>query len=246
MAVASILVVDSDPDAREQHVLALEQDGHVVASAPDGIEAIAAVRAAPPLVLVCDLDLPRLDGWGVLDQLKSHDDPAISQVLVVVTSAARSEADEVRAGIEGAVRHLLKPIAPDRLCVEVMEVLDGGPELVQRRRAQSTALERLARQERGDAPDVERGPRLTRLERADRMPTEPSPPRSDLDLAGLTDKQRMLVDALRQAPSVAAAASMLEVSRSNVYASLRRISRKLDTGSVPSLLRLIRTDKLRS
>jgi len=244
--VASILVVDGDPDVRARHVRALEQDRHRVSSAPDGVDAMNAVRASHPLMIVCDLDLSGLDGWGVIEQLKSDDDPAISQVFVLVTSAARSEADEIRAGIEGAVRHLVKPIDPDRLRTAVMDVLGDGSEIDQRRRSRSVALERLAKQERGDGPAVERGPRLTRLERADRLPAEPATVTTDLDLTGLTDKQRVLVEALRQAPSVAAAASMLEVSRSNVYASLRRISRKLDTGSVPSLLHLIRTDKLRS
>jgi DNA-binding NarL/FixJ family response regulator len=63
-------------------------------------------------------------------------------------------------------------------------------------------------------------------------------------LADLTDKQRELLERLAAASSVSDAASELGVSRSNVYASLRRISRKLGVTPVPDLLRLVREGAL--
>jgi DNA-binding NarL/FixJ family response regulator len=84
-------------------------------------------------------------------------------------------------------------------------------------------------------------PHLTRLEH------RPTPaPESKLlvqardKLAELTEKQRDLLQRLSTAPSVSDAATELGVSRSNVYASLRRISRKLGVPSVPELLALVR------
>ena len=60
----------------------------------------------------------------------------------------------------------------------------------------------------------------------------------------LSPKQRELLDMLNTTSSVSQAASDLQVSRSNVYASLRRISRKLETRSVRELLALVREGDL--
>jgi DNA-binding NarL/FixJ family response regulator len=86
-------------------------------------------------------------------------------------------------------------------------------------------------------------PRLSGLERG------PEPARANQPSAGqqaaanldqLTGKQRELLEAVRRAPTVMEAASTLQMSRSNVYSSLRRISRKLGTRSVRELLHLVR------
>jgi DNA-binding CsgD family transcriptional regulator len=60
-------------------------------------------------------------------------------------------------------------------------------------------------------------------------------------LPTLTDKQRQLLRVVSAAPTVMAAASELGTSRSNVYASLHRINRKLGTRSVRELLDLVRS-----
>ena len=62
--------------------------------------------------------------------------------------------------------------------------------------------------------------------------------------AELTAKQRELLDALVAAPSVSAAAADLGMSRSNVYASLRRVGRKVGVTDVSELLRLLRAGRL--
>jgi DNA-binding NarL/FixJ family response regulator len=120
------------------------------------------------------------------------------------------------------------------------------PEGPQRRKAQQQALEMLARIERNVSPtatDDAPRPRLSGLERG------PAPARANQPSAGqqaaanldqLTAKQRELLEAVRRAPTVMEAASSLKMSRSNVYSSLRRISRKLGTRSVRELLHLVR------
>ena len=108
-------------------------------------------------------------------------------------------------------------------------------------------LQELARIQRGGAdgaPGGPSGPRLSRLEHA--RPRE-EPPESDTanHVGGdLTDKQRGLLRTLSAASSVSAAAIELGVSRSNVYASLRRIIRKNGHESVPELLRLLRAGQV--
>jgi FixJ family two-component response regulator len=79
-------------------------------------------------------------------------------------------------------------------------------------------------------------------------PTPAAEPKQLVDarerLGELTDKQRDLLVRLASAASVSDAANDLAVSRSNVYASLRRISRKLGVASVPDLLTLVRDGSL--
>jgi FixJ family two-component response regulator len=151
----------------------------------------------------------------------------------------------VKGGIEGAVRYLTKPMDLDELRSAVAEAL-AEPELAQRRKAQHNALEMLARIERNVAPTEASSaprPRLSALERG------PGPNRVEPDqgvqiredrIASLTDKQRHLLQVVAVAPTVIEAAGELGMSRSNVYASLRRINRKLGTRSVHDLLVVVR------
>lgn len=245
--MATILVVDDEPDIRYLTQVNLELDGHRVMTAANGADALAAVQVEVPDLILLDVMMPGVDGWSVLEQLKAHFDDRISSVKVLMMTALGADDDRLRGGIEGAVRYLVKPVAPDALRDAVVDVLDGGPEREQRLRAQTGALLELARIERGgdDVRVEENGPRLrlSRLEHA--RPREGSGDGGARHIGeDLTDKQRNLLRSLLAAPSVSAAAISLGVSRSNVYASLRRIARKVDLDSVPELLRRLRAGQL--
>jgi DNA-binding response OmpR family regulator len=248
--MASILVVDGDPDLRRQHEVDLEMDGHRVTSVAGEDGVLTAVAASAPELpglpelIVLDIGGEASNGLMMLERLKADDDPDVAQIPVLVASSLGSEADQLRGFMAGAVRYLIKPVSSAQLRDAVIDVLSDGAEIDQRRRAQAGALERLVRSETGHEPEVVPRVHLTRLERADLVASNtPVPAVHDIDFAGLTSKQLTLLDALRQSPSVSSAASMLGVSRSSVYASLRRISRKLDVGSVQTLLHLLRTDR---
>ena len=247
--MASVLVVDDEPDLRYLAQINLELDGHRVMTAANGAEALAAVSVELPDVVLLDVMMPEVDGWTVLQQLKNHLDEDIAAVRVLMMTALGADDDRLRGGVEGAVRYLVKPVSPDAMRAAVRDVLDGTPEKDQRRTARTASLVELARRERGAAgSDLDAGPRprLSRLERPRG--------REVVDTAGddrtvvgrdLTEKQRELLQVLRDTASVSEAAARLGVSRSNVYASLRRVARKLDISSVPDLLRLLRSGELR-
>ena len=248
--MANVLVVDDEPDIVLFAQINLEMLGHTVRTAGDGREALAAVHEARPDVVVLDVMMPHLDGWGVLEQLKSDPDEAIRTIPVVMLTALDTEPDQLRGGIEGAVRYLAKPITPDDLTDAVQGVLDGGPEPAQRKAVQQRSLTRLARIESGTTGKPEE-PRvqLSRLERPLRAGPVDRPvaaaPAVSIE-ADLTAKQRELLKALFSASSVSDAATTLGMSRSNIYASLRRIGRKLDVPDVSALLRLLRSGALAS
>jgi two-component system, OmpR family, response regulator MtrA len=248
--MAHVLVVDDEPDIVLFAQVNLELHGHTVTTAPDGQAALTAIEADRPDALILDVMMPNLDGWGVIERLKAHDDPEVRTIPVVMLTALDTDHDQARGGIEGAVRYLTKPLAPDDLVRALEEVLAGPPEPEQRKAAQQKGLVSLARIERnaagGDAPSGPQ-PRLSRLEhsRSTAPAAEVVPAVDTSAVEGeLTPKQRELLSALLEAPSVSAAAADLGMSRSNVYASLRRVGRKLGVSDVSELLRLLRDGSL--
>lgn len=242
--MSTVLVVDDEADIRELVRLNLELDGHDVIVAADGNEAIEFAVGEHPDCVVLDVMMPEKDGWAVLAEMKASLDPLIAQIPVIMLTARADDLDRIRGSIEGAIRYLTKPFSPGELRDEVRAALTGEPEPAKRRRAQTDALEELARIESGAGEPVgtrAARPHLTRLERT----PAPDPVRaagglSNAKLGALSDKQRELLRTVASTPTVSMAAEQLAVSRSNVYASLRRIARKLDVRSVPELVTLAR------
>lgn len=240
-----VLVVDDEADIRELVRLNLELDGHDVILAADGNEAVEYAVGEHPDVVVLDVMMPEKDGWIVLAEMKSSIDPLIAHIPVIMLTARADDLDRIRGSIEGAIRYLTKPFSPTELRDEVRAALQGD-EPEKRRKAQTDALEQLARLESGrsePAAGSARTPRphLTRLERThEPEPVRTAPGINPEKLASLSDKQRELLEMVSGTPTVSEAADRLEVSRSNVYASLRRIARKLDVRSVPELVTLAR------
>ncbi|MEA3020915.1 MAG: hypothetical protein QOI47_2439 [Actinomycetota bacterium] len=246
--MATILVVDDEPDIRQLVQLNLELDGHRVITAADGKQALAVLETEIPDVMLLDLNMPELDGWAVLQAIKDAGDTDVSRIPVLMLTAFDTADNRVRGGIEGAIRYLTKPFSPAALRDEIRDALEGEPEPIKRRKAQQAALEQLARMEKGADPlgkSLFTRPHITRLEHRPSPSPEPKQLLEARDkLPELTDKQRDLLERLAATPSVSDAATELSVSRSNVYASLRRISRKLGIPSVPELLVLVRDGSL--
>lgn len=248
--MATILVVDDEPDIRALVQLNLELDGHRVITAANGAEALEAVADEVPDVMLLDLNMPEVDGWTVLETIKAASDLDVNRIPVLMLTANDAADARVRGGIEGAIRFMTKPFSPTTLRDEVHAALDGDPEPAKRRKAQQSALEQLARMEKGsDVPESPSAPAIRpHITRLEHRPVAASESKDIVEararLGSLTDKQRELLERLATAPSVSDASSELGVSRSNVYASLRRISRKLGVPSVPDLLRLVRDGTL--
>jgi DNA-binding response OmpR family regulator/DNA-binding CsgD family transcriptional regulator len=244
-----VLVVDDEADIRELVRLNLELDGHDVILAADGNEAIEFAVGEHPDCVVLDVMMPEKDGWEVLAEMKASIDPVIAEIPVIMLTARADDLDRIRGSIEGAIRYLTKPFSPTELRDEVRAALTGDPEPMKRRKVQTDALEQLARLESGQSEPVgarAARPHLTRLERS----PDPEPLRAVAGglaadkVAGLSDKQRELLQMVSSTPTVSEAAERLAVSRSNVYASLRRIARKLDVRSVPELVTMVRAGGL--
>jgi DNA-binding response OmpR family regulator len=251
--MATVLAVDDEEDILTIIRHNLEREGHRVLTAPNGDRALEIVRQERPDVVVLDVMMPGTDGWGVLKRIKAESDE-LSTIPVLMLTARSTDEDRIRGGIEGAIRYLTKPFSPRALCEEVAQALEGEPEPVKRRKVQRESLSQLARLEKRSSQGTRRrsaddpaaaSPRVTRLEHMPAGDGDSYQLRSVRDrLDQLSTKQLELLHALEGSDTVSQAASELGVSRSNVYASLRRISRKLGVRSVPELLAIVRTGEL--
>jgi DNA-binding response OmpR family regulator len=252
--MALVLVVDDEPDIRELVRINLEQAGHRVVTAADGSEALARVREETPDALFLDVRMPGVDGWAVLEELKAASFGDVSEIPVFMVTAADEAESRLRGGIEGALQYITKPFDPRDLVDALDRTLhpSAPSEREQRRKVQQESLEALARYEKtggiaGDSDGNTAEPRV-RLTRLEHSPTSPSPApriRAARDRVGeLTPKQRHLLEALATRVPVTVVAQQLGISRSNVYASLRRIGRKLGLKGTNELLALLRQGAL--
>jgi signal transduction histidine kinase/CheY-like chemotaxis protein len=105
-----VVIVDDDRASLDLLSAYLDGSGTRVLRARDGVEALEQVRKVPPVAVVLDIKLPRLDGWQVLAELKA--DPATAAIPVVIASVVD---DRPRGLGMGADEYLLKPIRRDEL-----------------------------------------------------------------------------------------------------------------------------------
>jgi DNA-binding response OmpR family regulator len=115
-----LLVEDEEPLRRVLRDL-LERDGFTVVEAADGVAALDEVDRSAPDVLVLDLNLPRLDGYGVLSHLRAR--PSTAKLPVIVLTAKGDEENEVRVFDAGANDFLTKPFRPRALSARLRALL---------------------------------------------------------------------------------------------------------------------------
>ena len=119
---ATILVVDDDANVRELLKLHLGAAGYVVHVAADAIAAGYLVLRSPPDLLICDVNMPHMDGFEFVSALKS--DTTIPHFPVIFLTTFE-EGDE-RGKELGVVGYLTKPIRADRLLSMVVQHVPGG------------------------------------------------------------------------------------------------------------------------
>ncbi len=101
-----VLLVEDDTSVAQMYKLKLELDGYRVEVAPDGDVALEMARRMKPDIVFLDIRLPRLDGLGVLEALRS--DPATEPLPVVILSNFNEDELVERGAKLGALDHLIK------------------------------------------------------------------------------------------------------------------------------------------
>lgn len=120
---AKILAVDDEPELTDLMHFHLVRAGHEVVTAANGWEAIAAVKSKRPDIVLLDLMLPDLDGFGVCEILRR--DPLTARIPIIIISAWAS-ADSQNLGLElGALDYITKPFSPLDLVQRVNRLMDA-------------------------------------------------------------------------------------------------------------------------
>ena len=122
-----ILVVDDDPDILDSVTTVLESQPYRLRMARDGIQCLELIEEEIPDLLILDLLMPRMDGFAVIQELRSSPDYANLSIIILTTviEDASRRRYELETGLEMDVQdYVEKPVSPTELLRRVKAVLE--------------------------------------------------------------------------------------------------------------------------
>jgi two-component system, OmpR family, alkaline phosphatase synthesis response regulator PhoP len=105
----TILVIDDEQAVRENVAQFLRLEGHIVNEAENGASGIASALRSPPDLVLCDLMMPGIDGFGVLARLRAE--PTTADVPFVILTASAVASDSTVGFKLGASEYITKPFS---------------------------------------------------------------------------------------------------------------------------------------
>lgn len=109
----TILIVDDAPSVRRVVGMALKDAGYEVIEASDGKDAVAKMGAKKLNLIICDLNMPNMDGIGFLSHVKGSASHKFTPVIMLTTESAEDKKAQARAA--GAKAWLIKPFQPSTM-----------------------------------------------------------------------------------------------------------------------------------
>ncbi|MBJ7901682.1 MAG: response regulator [Cyanobacteria bacterium RI_101] len=138
--MAKILIIEDQIEVRENIEAILELEDFETLSADNGVRGVELARQALPDLILCDVMMPELDGYGVLESLRAETQTAAIPLILLT---ARSERRDLRRGMElGADDYLTKPFSLDELLAAIRTRLDKR---AQYQAASAEEIQRLRR-----------------------------------------------------------------------------------------------------
>jgi two-component system, cell cycle response regulator DivK len=122
----NIVVIDDEPDSLEVAEIILMAHGATVFTATNGQEGLEVIRTARPRLIISDISMPVLDGWGVIDALTS--DRALMHIPAIALTAHAMHGDRERAIAAGFHNHLTKPLTAETFIRDLLHLLTDLPE----------------------------------------------------------------------------------------------------------------------
>jgi CheY-like chemotaxis protein len=121
-----ILIVDDDPDILDNIVTVLETRPYRLATARDGKRCMKMIKEDLPDLLILDLLMPRMDGWGVIREMRSE--PRFAGVPIMILTTVIEDASRRRYELETGIsmdvqEYIQKPVAPSELIRRVEKLL---------------------------------------------------------------------------------------------------------------------------
>lgn len=121
-----ILVIEDEETVRENILELLDAEGFDAIAAPNGRIGLELAQQHLPDLILCDVRMPELDGYGVLRGLRS--DPVMAAIPLIFLTAKASKTD-LSYGLElGANAYITKPFTITELLSEISRILDCQPD----------------------------------------------------------------------------------------------------------------------
>lgn len=121
-----ILIVDDDPDVLENITTVLETQPYRLQTARDGVKCMDLIKEEIPDLLILDLLMPRMDGWGVIREMRSE--PRFAKIPIMVLTTVVEDASRRRYELETGIAmdvqdYVQKPTPPAELLRRVERML---------------------------------------------------------------------------------------------------------------------------
>ncbi len=120
-----VLIVEDDPDILNLLKTTLTFNGYRVLTARNGYEGLEAVQKERPALVIADIMMPKLDGFGLVNRLRINSETRAIPVVVVTATYLAPEDREFAQNI-GATRFIQKPIDLERFLETIRELLEQG------------------------------------------------------------------------------------------------------------------------
>jgi two-component system, chemotaxis family, chemotaxis protein CheY len=116
----TILTVDDSRTMRQMLELALTNAGFEVVQAGDGVEGLETLETTTPDVIVTDINMPRMDGFGFIEGVRMNEKHRIIPILVLTTESDTEKKERARRA--GATGWIVKPFDPAKLVSAIRRV----------------------------------------------------------------------------------------------------------------------------
>ncbi|GEB36202.1 two-component system response regulator [Gluconacetobacter liquefaciens] len=120
--ILRVLTIDDSRTMQGMLRKALEEAGYDVIQGGDGIEGIEVLESAdpPPNVIITDINMPRMDGFGVIEAVRKM--PAFKHLPIIVLTTESDPEKKARARAAGATGWIIKPFSSDSLVAAIRRV----------------------------------------------------------------------------------------------------------------------------
>lgn len=116
----TVLTVDDSRTIRQMLMAALNDAGMIVHQAEDGLHGLEVLETCKPDVIVTDINMPRMDGFGFIEAVRASADHRAIPILVLTTESVGEKKDRARRA--GASGWIVKPFDPDKLIAAINKV----------------------------------------------------------------------------------------------------------------------------
>lgn len=120
----TILLIEDTDEIRENVAELLELNNYRTITAEDGVAGLECVRRCPPDVIICDVKMPRMNGFELLATLQKQEDTR--HIPFIFISASAQKSDIVKGSMSGAAAYLTKPFNCQDLILLIEQVSQGS------------------------------------------------------------------------------------------------------------------------